>query len=65
MFLGLCPRPAPASQGLKIPGGLPTPAPCTAAWVPWRDRTHHHRGAGGHHPVLNPRIQDVRLGLRP
>ena len=29
MFLGLRSRPAPASQGLKIPGGLPTPAPCT------------------------------------
>lgn len=29
MFLGLRSRPAPVSQGLKTPGGLPTPAPCT------------------------------------
>ena len=29
MFLGLCSRPAPVSQGLKTPGGPPTPAPCT------------------------------------
>ena len=33
MFLGLRSRPAPASQGLKIPGGLPTPAPCTGTPV--------------------------------
>lgn len=65
MFLGLRSRPAPVSQGLKTPVDSPPRAPARAAWAPWRDRTHHHRGAGGYHPVLNPKTQNVHLALYP
>lgn len=65
MFLGLRSRPAPVSQGLKTPGGPPPRPPVQAAWVPWRDRTHHRRGAGGHHPVQTQDPGRARRGPRP
>ena len=43
MFLGLRSRPAPASQGLKIPGGPPTPAPCLIHLLQLSFPESHHK----------------------
>ena len=65
MFLGLRSRPAPASQGLKTPGGLPTLGPCTGCLGSLEGQNSPWKRGRGTPPVLNPKTQDIRLALRP
>lgn len=54
MFLGLRSRPAPVSQGLKTPGGPPTPAPCTGCLGSLEGQNSPPQRGRGTPPCSNP-----------